>query len=214
MEDSQVIEAILALASAVSGKDKTDSQAGSVDAALEVLSSVVSDSSMEGNESIYEAAQFATNRSTDTDSAAGAILALAQYVGGGGGGSATTDVYLWNMSEVEILADAAFDKVLVQTSLDDSGSPLYEQVTFTPITDTFLGFTVHGAKVENVPCGAFIIADIGVSDSATVSTGYGRNGNATDAAGAELISQEPQGIALMPMDGFKCVCSFIFSGSE
>ena len=89
MEDSQVIEAILALASAVSGKDKTDSQVDSVDAALEVLSSVVSDSSMEGNESIYEAAQFATNRSTDTDSAAGAILALAQYVGGGGGGGST-----------------------------------------------------------------------------------------------------------------------------
>lgn len=127
----------------------------------------------------------------------------------GGGGSTTTDMYLWNLSEDDNLVHEAFEKVLVQTGLNELALPTFEEVVFTPITETFQGITIQGAKVEGVPCGAFIIVKIGNISGATFNVGYGRNGNVNDAIRAYLISGESRGIALIPVDGFKCVCKVV-----
>lgn len=66
-------QAILALASTIAGEDKTALGNGSVNKALDVLADVLAQQDVQVPQ---------TN--------AGAILALAQYVGGGGGGDFTT----------------------------------------------------------------------------------------------------------------------------
>lgn len=81
MTEAQVSEAILALASAVSGKDLTSEGDGTKATAITVLSDALGDPETDADTALYDAAQFATRRSTDTEEAAKSVLALSS--GGG-----------------------------------------------------------------------------------------------------------------------------------
>lgn len=81
MEETKVSEAIIALASAVSGKDLTSEGDGTKATALTVLSDALGDPETDADTALYDAAQFATRRSTDTEEAAKSVLALSS--GGG-----------------------------------------------------------------------------------------------------------------------------------
>ena len=81
MTEAQVSEAIIALASAVSGKDLTSEGDGTKATALTVLSDALGDPETDADTALYDAAQFATRRSTDTEEAAKSVLALSS--GGG-----------------------------------------------------------------------------------------------------------------------------------
>lgn len=81
MTEAQVSEAILALASAVSGKDLTSEGDGTKATALTVLSDALGGQETDADTALYDAAQFATRRSTDTEEAAKSVLALSS--GGG-----------------------------------------------------------------------------------------------------------------------------------
>ena len=107
-------QAVLALASTIAGEDKTALGNGSVNKALDVLADVL-------------AQQDVSVPQTN----AGAILALAQYVGGVGGSTVTLDI-------IEV-ADAPLSTAYF-TVENSSGT----QLTITPVTEdaTFTYFTI------------------------------------------------------------------------
>ena len=110
-------DAVLALASTIAGEDKTALGNGSVNKALDVLADVLAGQDVEVPQ---------TN--------AGAILALAQYVGGVGGSTVTLDI-------IEV-ADAPLSTAYF-TVENSSGT----QLTITPVTEDNLTYFTITANV-------------------------------------------------------------------
>ena len=97
MEETKVSEALLALASAVSGKDLTSEGDGTKATALTVLSDALGDPETDADTALYDAAQFATRRSTDTEEAAKSVLALSS-----GGGSQSYPLTVSEASRITV----------------------------------------------------------------------------------------------------------------
>lgn len=167
-------QAVLALASTIADEDKSALGDGSVNRALDVLADTLAGENVDVPQ---------TN--------AGAILALAQYVGGGGG-SQTTDVYLWN----EDVGLGAHGVTVVKYK---SGTDSYDEVQFEGIATEFEGATIYGVKVKDVPAGAHMLL-------ITV------NGDFEPSVGYSAATFPPQGAvgpsAPMPIDGLYAVGSY------
>lgn len=204
-------QAVLALASVIADEDKTNLGDGSVNRALDVLADVLAKQDVQVPQ---------TN--------AGAILALAQHASGmvkpegtiaitengegidvsqyatadvsvsGGGGSATTDVYLWNMTGNVVPSKVEY------ISGYSGGNPTYTQLEIEGITNEFGGSTVHGIKVKDCPVGGYL--------NYTLPSGYEFDVEGTPAIGysAVLFPAMPGGstAAMIPIDGMYQVAPF------
>jgi len=130
-------QAILAVASAVKGEQVTGGD-GSVNKALDILADALAGEDVE----VPMTQQ-------------GAILALAQYVGGGGGGT-TTDMWLWNATEGsgnDVLPESV-EYVKGLTEAGGAYTPVMEPLEFEAVTEQYMGTTIYGVRVKDVPVGA------------------------------------------------------------
>lgn len=165
-------QAVLALASTIADEDKSALGDGSVNRALDVLADTLAGENVDVPQ---------TN--------AGAILALAQYVGGGG--ASTTDVYLWN-------DDGGLGAHGVTAAKYMAGAGSFEELQFEGITADDGGTTVYGVKVKGVPAGALVLLDT-VSGTLDLFIGYS---NVTFPPQTNVATGP---FAPMPIDGLYAV---------
>lgn len=186
-------QAVLALASTIAGEDKTALGNGSVNTALDVLADVLAGQDVEVPQ---------TN--------AGAILALAQYVGGGGGAQ-TLDVNIWNATEDESLMAVLPIEVRYITGYGEGNrpTPLYsDPLPFEHITGEVSGTTLHGVRVSGLPVGAIVKLTISASGVYvdTLEFGVAQSG----AADAPLVNSA-EDVVPAPVGGFVVAGDYILA---
>lgn len=187
MNEQQVSESILALASAVAGKDLTDEGDGSKATALSVLGNVVGE--VDADTALYNAAQFATRRSTDTKDAAASVLALSQ-----GGGSSKELLF---EETVETSGSPVAQAKLAYSQFIDADTiyVTYDGVTYTcpKVWDEQIGGNTYGSP--NGSSGTPVFSDIPFSiisrsqTSPSVTESY----IATETAGTHTVKVEVEG---------------------
>lgn len=187
MNEQQVSESILALASAVAGKDLTDEGDGSKATALSVLGNVVGE--VDADTALYNAAQFATRRSTDTKDAAASVLALSQ-----GGGSSKELLF---EETVETSGSRVAQAKLAYSQFIDADTiyVTYDGVTYTcsKVWDEQTGVNTYGAP--NGSSGTPVFSDIPFSiisrsqTSPSVTESY----IATETEGTHTVKVEVEG---------------------
>lgn len=177
-----IVEAVTKLATKVKGETVKPANA-TIAAALDTLADALAGENVQAKPTIADAIDVITENYTP---------------GGGGGGSATTDVYLWNMTGNVVPTKVEY------TSGYSSGNPTYTELETEGITNEFNENTVYGIKVKDCPAGGHL--------NYTLPSGYvfAADGAPHIGYSAVLFPAMPgiSSTAMIPIDGMYQVAPF------